>query len=370
MLTSSKASISWIGILLTATVSAFFAFRVSASGFQDPIVLKIEPSSFTPTEFYIAQLVDERKDKSAVARLIPPGLKSGKPEAVDLKGGAKSAIEAFVMQSLPRDTKLRPVVVRLKEVQVVEKPGAGGAVEGELTLVLGFDLKNESGSVHLVDYKGGMRYKRSPNSNNLVEPGLRRTLASGLEFLHEWIEREKSTNIKLAREVQLVFSDYVENPSEDSVFYSPDRPLVWDDFLARPKPGKYSASIFPSFSWDARSEVVDGVLQFHIQTKVYMLKNSSWVREGSKTAYGLNHEQRHFDIVKIIVERFKENMRAMQLTPEDYDSMLGYQYIETYREMNELQDKYDGETSHGINKAAQERWNQWIDGELEKYLVE
>jgi len=49
--------------------------------------------------------------------------------------------------------------------------------------------------------------------------------------------------------------------------------------------------------------------------------------------------------------------------------MLGYQYIETYREMNQLQDQYDAETNHGINTSAQEKWNRWIDGELEKIFV-
>jgi hypothetical protein len=331
---------------------------------QDPIVLQIEQLNFTPTEFFIAGLVDERKDRSAVAWLIPPGTANAKPNAIDLQGGGKSAIEAFVLKSLPRDTNLRPVIVRLKEARVVEKPGPRGTVEGELSLQLGFDLKGEEAPVHLVDYKGGMRYKRSLNQTNVVEPGLRRSLGNALEYLHQWMEREASTNVKLAKGVKVIFSDYVDNADNDTVYYTRDRPLVWDDFQAKPKPGPYAASIFPSFSWEGRSEVVDGVVHFHIRTKIYMLKSSSWVRQGAANAYGLNHEQRHFDIVKIVVERFKQKMLSMELSPEDYDSMMGYYYLETFREMNQMQEAYDKETQHGINKNSQEKWNQRIDQEL------
>jgi len=336
---------------------------------QDPIVLRVETLSFTPTEFYIDGFVDERKDKSAVAWLIPQGTTNAKTQAVDLAGGGKSAVEQFVFNSLPRNKNLRPIIVRLQECRVLEVPGGNGLINGELTLKMAFNLKGSNENHHLVSFQGGMRYKRSANHQFDLEPGLRKSLGNALGYLNQWMDKNVGSHPLLAKEVKVVFADYADNPQEDTVYYSPDRPLVWDDFRATPRANKYAASIFPSFSWTGRSEVVDGVLHYQIETKVYMLKNSSWVRKGAANAYGLNHEQRHFDIVKIVVERFKRRLAEMELTPEDYDALLGYQYIETYREMNQLQDEYDGETNHGINTSAQEKWNQWIDGELEKYSV-
>ena len=335
---------------------------------QDPIVLRVETLPFTPTEFYIDDFVDERKNKSAVAWLIPQGTANAKTQAVDLSGGGKSAIEQFVYKSLPRNKNLRPVIVRLRDFRVVEKPGDKGMINGEFALEMAFDLKGASENHHLVSFKGGMRYKRSANHKFDLEPGMRKSLGNALDYLNQWMDKNVGSHPLLAKEVKVIFSDYIANPDEDTVYYSPDRPLVWDDFRATPRANKYAASIFPSFSWTGRSEVVDGVLHYHIETKVYMLKNSSWVRKGAASAYGLNHEQRHFDIVKIVVERFKSRLAETKLTPEDYDDMLGYQYIETYREMNQLQDQYDGETNHGINTPAQEKWNRWIDGELGKFL--
>jgi hypothetical protein len=37
--------------------------------------------------------------------------------------------------------------------------------------------------------------------------------------------------------------------------------------------------------------------------------------------------------------------------------------------MNHLQEQYDKETEHGLNEAAQARWNNLIDKELKKYGV-
>ncbi len=347
-----------------------FGSMAMPANLQEPIVLRMEPLAFTPNHFYIAGILDERKNPSAVAWLIPPGAGNTKSQAVDLKGGGKAAIEAFIFQSLPRNKDLRPIIVRLKEFRVTETAGPKGVVEGELNLQMAFELQKEKTTVHLVDFQGGMKYKRSANQRGVVEPGLRRTMGNALEYLHNWMNREALTNVKLATGVKVFVEDHVENVEDDTVFYTPHRPLRWEDFKARPQPGgHFVASVFPSFAWEGRSEVVNGEILLHLKTKVYMLKSSSWVREGAKNAYGLNHEQRHFDIVKLIIERFKVKLQSMELTPEDYEGVLGYQYLEVYRDMNRLQEEYDSETRHGINKAIQEKWNQRIDEELREFGV-
>jgi hypothetical protein len=261
------------------------------------------------------------------------------------------------------------VIIRLREFQIKERAGGEGMVAGELALHISFDLQRKGDPVHLVDYQGGMRYRRSANRQTVVEPTIRRSLGNALEYLHDWMEREAPTNVKLATGVKVMLSDYIQNPDEDTVFYSPERPLRWEDFQAKPRSGKYAASVFPSFAWEGGSEVVDGVINLHLRTKVFVLKNSSWVKPGARNAYGLNHEQRHFDIVKLVVERFKKKISAMDLSPSDFDGIIGYQYIESFREMNNLQDAYDDETGQGIIRSAQEKWNRRIDEELREFGV-
>ena len=62
------------------------------SEWQEPLVLGIEPLNFTPEEFYISEVVDERTDPSAVAWIIPPGSGNAQTKPLDFKGGGKAAI--------------------------------------------------------------------------------------------------------------------------------------------------------------------------------------------------------------------------------------------------------------------------------------
>ncbi|MDX5438341.1 MAG: hypothetical protein LPK03_14145, partial [Pontibacter sp.] len=182
-----------------------------------------------------------------------------------------------------------------------------------------------------------------------------------------WMEREANTNQRLAKEIKVIFSDYTSASAADTVFYNPKRPLTWSDFTGKPtKPSKYAAAVFPSFSYEGRTEVADGILHLYLNMKVYMLQSSSWVKEGSKNTYGLTHEQRHFDIARLVAERFKQKIKPEILSVADYNSIIQYHFIESFREMNQLQEQYDAETHHGLNRAAQEQWNKKISEELSR----
>ena len=339
----------------------------AGEGLIKSIALKAEVLPFTPKNFYIAAVLDERQEKGAVAWLLPTtGGKSLQP--VDLEGGGQAAIQAFIQKSLPENKQLHPLVIRLQEVHISEE-SAEGVVEGRVQLSVAFDLQKGEESITLGTYKGGARYKRSVGHYGVVEPALRRSLVTALTYVNDWMEREAPHNVKLAKGVKVHFLDY-EAEEADTVFYSAQRPLVWDDFKAQPRANRFAAEIFPTFSYKGDSWIEDGYVHLQLQLKVFVLKHSSWVREGSKDAYGLNHEQRHFDLVKLVAERFKQKVLELPLQPDDYDGLIGYQYLEFFREMNHLQEAYDGETDHGLNKAAQERWNKKIAEELRLLAAE
>lgn len=350
-------------------LSAFLAFWLLAGLTQpaEPIVLKTEPLPFTPKEFYIAEVTDERPERGSVGLLLTT---PGKPaERVDLQGGTAPAIRQFVRQSLRQNQSLRPIAIRIKQCKITET-ASGSRVEGRITIGLAFDILRDGESVRLVEYQGGARYNRPASQLTSIEPTFRQSLADALRFLNTWINQQASQNEKLAKDIKVIFTDYLNPAETDSVFYSPDRPLTWQDFKAKPSAiSRYSASVFPSFGYEGSSETVNGVLHVKLTLKVYMLKSSSWLKEVARNNYSLNHEQRHFDIVKIVAERFKQRLPADSLTIDDYNSIIQYQYLEAFREMNRLQEQYDGETRHGIDQAAQERWNRRIDADLRKYQV-
>jgi len=353
-----RLSILLSGLLMTA--------------FQPPASIRLvpQPAPFTPKEFYFATVTDQRPERGAVARLVLlPGLR---PQAVDLEGGAAPALEKFINRTFRPNKSLRPVAVRILQLKLTET-AVGNRVTGQLALTLAFDLigKDDDGSetsTRLTTYRGNASYTRPLNQINVIEPTLRESIVTGLNGLNSYMGRESGKNEKLAKNLQVVFTndnDLRVPAGNDTVLYNPTRKLTWADFRAIPRPAsRYAAEVFTSFAYEGRSTVKDGVIILNLTARAYMIKDQSWSRAESKNAYALNHEQRHFDITKIIVERFKRKIHPDSLTLSDYNSIIQYQFIESFREMHKLQEQYDKETNHSINQPEQERWNVWIDTEL------
>jgi hypothetical protein len=332
-----------------------------------PIVLINEQLPVITKEFYVANVADDRDDQREVAWLLPVSAAGAIPASqytADLKGGTLAALKQFVNFALPPNRSLRPVVIHIRKLRIEESVLPGGSVEGKLKISLSFYLQKEDQQIHLIDYTGSAGYNRPAGQMIDVEPVLRHALQYGLTYFNTWINREADTNIKLAKGARIIFTDYTEQPEGDTIYYSAKRPLRWDDFRAKPIGGKYEAEVFPSIGYTEEVEVLKGIVNVKLAVKAYVPKSACWVKPDSRNDYSLNHEQRHFDIVKIIAERFKQKLRAEKLTVDNYDGPINVQYLESFHEMNVMQDQYDDETRHGTNTFIQQQWNEKIDKEL------
>ncbi len=357
---------SWYCHILILAALFFTGFQ-SAAKQTVSIILKDEQVPITPKEFYVANVIDERDSRNAVAWLIPAIKKENQPETypIDLYGGGLVAIKQFINRNLVCNNALRPVVIGLREFMVTESALGGGLVEGHVSVVMSFGLEQgDDELMHLLDYKGSATYTRNAGPPQDIEPTIRHTLVNGLIYLNTWINRQAGTNIKLAKSVQVTFTDYEEKTEGDSVYYSVNRPITLDDFKAKIPVSKFDAEVFPGIGYDEHTEIVNGIIHVNLAMKVYLPKSASWVKDGSRNGYTLNHEQRHFDIVKIVAGHFKQKINAENLTVSNYEGIINFEYLETYREMDKLQKQYDDETRHGDDLSAQQRWNERIDKEL------
>lgn len=330
----------------------------------DPIKLLPEKIEINPTEFYIKSVTDDRTEKSAIANLFlfEPG---GKPVlyALDLDGGGYESIRNFMFQAIERNPLRRSINVRIKEFIVKETVSGDNRVNGVATVVFNFDLEKEYGDVYLTEYRTTAKYARSYNNLSVVENTIRKLLGNSLKFLNIWMNNEAPHNLKLAKSLKISFKNYLKQ-HQDTVYYEPSRPLIWDDFRDKVRDSRYNAAIFSSFGYDQRVQMENGIIDVELTLKVFVVKSASWVAPGGKNSYSLNHEQRHFDLVKLIAERFKEKLLAESLTPDDYQGIINFEYLELYREMNKIQQEYDLQTGHGTNSVMQEHWNRKIDKDL------
>ncbi len=355
-------------IFLSLFLVGSFAFL---SG-PDPIRLRSESLPFTPKEFYIAAVTDQRANRGSVARLVLALNQS--PQPVDLDKGIANSFQQFIDQGLKQNKSLRPIAMRIRQCRVSET-AMGNRVTGQFTFAVTFELlgKDDAGattSTRLTDFQSSANYTRPLGHLDVIEPTIRQAIVSSLRSLNEYMKRESGRNEKLARSLRINFIDDSRVTDDDTVHYNTTRKLTWADFQAPPRRGShYAAEVFTSFAYEGKSTVKDGVIILNLTAKAYMLKPSSWARSDARNDYALNHEQRHFDIVKIIIERFKKKIQPDNLTLEDYNSITQYQFIESFREMSQMQTQYDNETNHSLNQAAQERWNQKIDAELRNFDV-
>ena len=335
----------------------------------DTIILRDEKIKFTPKEFYISGVDDERKNQGPVAALIylnPDKSLVTKP--ADLQGGAGVSVRDFVLRNLDRNTERRAIILGIKELKLTEEKSPSGTINGRLTVVFSFSLKSKYDKIHLVDFTGGARYNRTANQPVDAEAILRMGMEGVLSDFNDWMNNNAGTNPLLARAVKLRFTDYTENPEGDTIYYSAKRPLTWDDFKDRPRDNRFEAEVIPLMGYAQQNRVVNGIIYVDMAIKVSVAKSDCWVK-GEKDDYILNHEQRHFDIEKIISERYKKKLLAMKLPTDNFYGPINVEYLEALREANLMQKQYDAETRHGQDHIAQAQWNEQIDKELTAFGI-
>ncbi|MDP3469580.1 MAG: hypothetical protein Q8S11_14670 [Daejeonella sp.] len=349
-------------------VSIFFT---STGGFAqpEPIRLKTEKVQNAEWDYYIGKVIDARDPEQVFANLwYKDGSGKLKSYSSDIIGGSKNAISNFMIDGLPRNTGGRQLIIRILECRIRES-NENTHVSGLVSLKVQFEFEKDWGIQPLTTYSTSLKYNRSVQSSEYIEPALRKVLANSLKYIYDWVKKESATNVLLAKGLKLSFSNF-EEQDMDTVYYQRARLLSFDDFQARPPANaRFQAAIFPSFGYDMQREYKEGFILIHINLKVYMMKSASWALAMIKSTYSLNHEQRHFDLVKVIAERFKTKLLSEKLNPDNYEGIINFEYLEFYREMNRLQERYDQETNHGTNRAKQEEWNRKIDAELNAQLI-
>ncbi|HZY36766.1 MAG TPA: hypothetical protein VFE53_08970 [Mucilaginibacter sp.] len=335
------------------------------------IILHDERLGFTAKQFYIADVIDDRSDRRQVARLVSPGNSETQPgtNAVDFQGGF-AAVKRFIENSFVQNSTLHPIIIHVKKFMVTETSTPNGLAEGRAELLMTFDLRQEFGTQHLLDYTGNANYTRTVGPAQDIEPTLRKMLSGGLDYFNAWINKQAGSDERLAKEVKVFFTDYNESPEGDTIYYSVKRPLTWDDFKGGIPNSRYAAEVSPGIGFNERAEIKEGIIRVNLQIKVSLPKSACWAKEGVRgDAYTLNHEQRHFDLAKIAGMHLIQKIKAENLPVGNYDGFINVDYLDAYRQMDTLQEKYDAETSHGLDRYAQAQWNERIDRELKELGV-
>jgi hypothetical protein len=158
-------------------------------------------------------------------------------------------------------------------------------------------------------------------------------------------------------------------PEKETIYYSSDTKLKWENFEGAPiDMGIVAAITFSGFGYQAEMKTVDGKSILKIKVYCYFNKKKSWVKPGKKTDEILQHEQLHFDISYLSACKFVEKIKKSDFPNGNIKAVLPELYNESVKSMDILQDEYDSQTQNGRNKVNQAAWIKQLSDWLVPYL--
>lgn len=336
----------------------FLSFPVFS---QVTIYLKPKPYGFRAKEYYVSSVQDLRVSQHFLGKVY---LRNQAQTDLLLAGGTESSFHNHTSEGLVQNTNGVPLIIKIEKLTFSENRNRNsGLIDGLAEMQLKVYGVLQGDTLELCTPRSGNKYNRSLGTAHELayEPLLRQMWVSCLEYMDSYINNSIGRLELFNTGSQIIIEPYSTQNRGDTVHYF-SRKVTWSDFRGRPPMAtKYAAAIFPSIGIGTKLTIRDRKLVAIIKPQVFMIPSQSWFRAGSNTASGLRHEQLHFDITKVVMDRLLEKLRNIDArTMDDLSSMIQYEYLQSFREMNKLQEQYDEESRHNLDKAGQARWEQKV----------
>jgi hypothetical protein len=335
---------------------------------QDKVVLNLKQDNaplVRQNQFYIEDIEDRRKSQGSVLGNV---IVFGKDTPLFLNKTVEKELLMYWTNAAPRKNQAYlPLYITVKEFSLNEKRAAPNRVTGEAKLSVSFRWYRNMQPVDLTSFQTTVTFQRTERDYDHSKL-ITQMLDQSITHFQKWMTSNVGKTPALARNLILTFKEIRGSNEGDTVFYDPKRPLIWNDFRGKSsKPGtRFAAAVFTSFAYEGKSYPQGVDLVVEIGLKTFMVKSMSWANENAKNASTIRHEQLHFDVTRMVVDRFRQRLEKAELTIEDFDSEIQYQFLEAFREMNNEQEKYDGESAHGLNTAGQAKWDKFVSEEIDR----
>lgn len=165
--------------------------------------------------------------------------------------------------------------------------------------------------------------------------------------------------------------DRIAKPTSDTIYHDVNSRLTWKDFKGVPDTKHFGGAVTASgYAFDADIKIEGKVVYLNIGVYVFFTKSHSWKKPSINSDYHLLHEQLHFDITRLGAENFIKQLVNSKFTKDNYNQLLEQVFDRSYNENIALQNQYDRETQHSINRQIQLKWNAKIADEMRKLSVQ
>lgn len=165
------------------------------------------------------------------------------------------------------------------------------------------------------------------------------------------------------------FSNAKSQQLQEKIPWEEGVSLNWNDFKAKsPENSKFKANTNTgiTYSWGLRIEKGNETLNYEVHSFFY--PKLSWVEQRSKNNHLLKHEQTHFDITELHARKLRKGLYEIELNQlnQNVRKILNDLYETIENERSLMQEEYDRQTNHSLNREAEVKWQKLVREELFK----
>ena len=160
-------------------------------------------------------------------------------------------------------------------------------------------------------------------------------------------------------------SKCVSRPEGPAIDWSPEFRLAWSDFRAEQSRGRGNAVAASTCGFGYEGIVQGDQIRVNVYVRFYC--EESWHNNNYRLDEILAHEQLHFDICELYGRILYNNIVDLRKRGQLTEKNLGKTLKKLRDEYDQVQEKYDRETSHSMNSEKQVEWRQRIDNALKRY---
>jgi len=151
---------------------------------------------------------------------------------------------------------------------------------------------------------------------------------------------------------------------QDTIYWSPDYKLNWNDFKAKPDlSSSFAAMSDCNINISYKYTPFKDSVSFNVSAS--FTKTKSWSKSKDNSIL-INHERGHFDIAELFARKFRKELRTYKFNMLTINNDIKVIFDRIWKEKTAFETLYDKETNHSTNIEKQTEWDKLIRTEINK----
>ncbi|WP_276131881.1 DUF922 domain-containing protein [Polluticoccus soli] len=319
------------------------------------IIKPAKTSGYSPREFYIASVVDNRDDTSNIGQMHAGSARQ--LVTLNLPGGTAKGLYNFIQHGFRQNEGTMPIDLHITNFQI-EESFKGNMHKADLSA----DLEFYSDGVKLNQYTYNSYVSSGIDASEHIGKLVTQLTEQFMKDMDIWLKDNKPT---LTPGISVNVEMLTETDDADLIVYDPTRPLRRSDFMGDPDEMSLAGAItYSGIQIKYNLQTFNRHKMVNISVIPYFHKMNSWWRANNSTELLLAHEQIHFDITAIAACELMKKLKAAHFTPDNFTKELEAIQKQSEKDRSRMQQQYDRETNHSLIKTKQAEWERTIKDQL------